>query len=149
MRHLRYNGAGIPTGLPSVTAYLRDTVDPPPGVDHARLRRVRAFFQDDGMQISALLAIGALIGCYAVPHGAQLLSMTHRLDRPQQRLAESGTFTLYMMDEHALEAGGQFIPAVQKVRADPCPRALPLSRRTGNGPHTTACPFARKICSAR
>src|SRR5690349_20307817 len=107
LRHLRYNGEAIPAGLPPVlAAYLRDTADPPPGVDYARLRRVHAFFQDDGMQIAALLAIGALIGCYAVPHGAKLLSMTHRLDRPHRRLAESGTFTLYMMDDQAWEAGG-------------------------------------------
>src|SRR5215217_1059534 len=57
LRHLRYNGAAIPTGLPpALMAYLHDTADPPRDADYIRLRRVRAFFQDDGMQIAALLA---------------------------------------------------------------------------------------------
>jgi hypothetical protein len=144
LRHLRHNGAVIPPGLPPVlAAYLHATSEPPPAVDYARLRRVHAFFQNDGMQISALLAIGALIGCYAVPHGAKLLSMTHRLDRPHRRLAESGTFTLYLMDEQALEPGGRFIPAAQKVRLIHA-RVRHLIRESGQWPAHHGVPICQE-----
>jgi hypothetical protein len=144
LRHLRHNGAAIPTGLPPVlSAYLHGTAAPPPDVDYNRLRRVREFFKDDGLQISALLAIGSLISGYAVPHGAKLLSMTHRLDQPRRRIAESGQFAVYMMSDEAFAAQGQFIPAVQKVRLIHA-RVRHLVRESGRWPAAYGVPICQE-----
>lgn len=117
LRHLRDNDQPIPEQLPEVVRdYLRSTEDLPDWADYTRLARVRDFFLDDGLDINAVLCLGAMVGCYAVPHGAKLLAMTHRLDHPQHRMAETGQFCFYLMEEHAFQHGGHFIPAVQKVR---------------------------------
>nr|WP_246481666.1 oxygenase MpaB family protein [Amycolatopsis umgeniensis] len=54
--------------------------------------------------------------CYAIPHVAKLLSATHSLDYPSRRMAETGQFTVFLMQPDAFEAGSRFIPAAQKVR---------------------------------
>jgi hypothetical protein len=47
---------------------------------------------------------------------AKLLSATHSLKYPSKRMAETGQFTVYLMQPDAFEAGGRFVPAAQKVR---------------------------------
>ena len=54
--------------------------------------------------------------CYVVPHVARLLSATHGLSYPSKRMAETGQFTVYLMQPDAFGAGSRFIPAAQKVR---------------------------------
>ncbi|CAM5569277.1 ER-bound oxygenase mpaB/mpaB'/Rubber oxygenase catalytic domain-containing protein OS=Streptomyces violarus OX=67380 GN=FHS41_003911 PE=4 SV=1 [Streptomyces violarus] len=44
------------------------------------------------------------------------MSATHGLEYPSKRMAETGQFTVYLMQPDAFEAGSRFIPAVQKVR---------------------------------
>ena len=117
LRHLQTNDEPIPADLPLVVqAYLRATDNPPPGIDPDRIARVHQFFLDDGLEVSAVLSLGAMVGCYAVPHGAKLLTMTHRLNHPARRMAETGQFCFHLMGENAFESGGTFVPAVQKVR---------------------------------
>ncbi|MGH3868382.1 MAG: oxygenase MpaB family protein [Pseudonocardiaceae bacterium] len=60
--------------------------------------------------------MAGMTACYAVSAGAKLLHTTHQLDHPRRRLAESGQFCLYMMDENPFKHGGHFVPAIQKVR---------------------------------
>jgi hypothetical protein len=117
MRHLQTNEQPIPAELPPlVQEYLRITDNPPAWADLDRIARTHDFFLDDGLHVSAVLSLGAMVGCYAVPHGAKLLNATHRLSYPQRRIAETGQFVFYMMSDRAFKAGGEFIPAVQKVR---------------------------------
>ncbi len=117
LRHLQANDTPIPAELPPlVQEYLRVTDQLPPDIDPERIARVHEFFLDDGLNVSAVLSLGAMVGCYAVPHGAKLLTMTHRLNHPARRMAETGQFCFHLMGEHAFAPGGSFVPAVQKVR---------------------------------
>ena len=115
--HLQTNDQPIPAALPPVVQeYLRVTDNPPAWVDHERIRRVHAFFMDDGPSISLVLSTAALVESYAAQRAVRVLGLTHNLEYPQRRVAETAQFCLYMMGEHGFEANGQFIPAVQKVR---------------------------------
>jgi hypothetical protein len=117
LRAFHQNEQPIPASLPPVVqVYLQATTHPPAWADLDRIRRTQDFFLDDGMPLLAVLSLGGMVGCYAVPHGARLLQQTHRLQYPYRRLAETGQFMTGLMEEHAFEAGGRFIPAVQKVR---------------------------------
>ncbi|HEX8598915.1 MAG TPA: oxygenase MpaB family protein [Chloroflexia bacterium] len=117
LRHFEYNDQPVPDDLPPVVReYLRITDNPPAWVDAERIKRAHAFFLDDGAHVASILCLGGMVGCYAVPHGAKLLSMTKKLDYPQRRLLETGQFCFYMMDEQAFQPKGRFIPSVQKVR---------------------------------
>ncbi|MEA2573339.1 MAG: hypothetical protein QOH93_637, partial [Chloroflexia bacterium] len=115
--HFEYNDQPIPHELPAlVQEYLRVTDNPPAWVDVERIKRAHNFFLDDGAHVASILCLGGMVGCYAVPHGAKLLSMTKKLDYPQRRLLETGQFCFYMMDEQAFQPRGRFIPSIQKVR---------------------------------
>lgn len=117
LRNFQTNDQPVPTELPPIVQeYLEATEKPPSWVDYERIKRVHPFFLDDGLNISAVLCLGAMVGCYAVPHGAKLLVATHRLNHPKRRIAETGQFCMYMMDENAFGAGSKFIPSIQKVR---------------------------------
>ncbi|WP_260615681.1 oxygenase MpaB family protein [Microbispora sp. KK1-11] len=71
---------------------------------------------DNDVHISTALSFAAMPACYVVPHVARLLSATHSLAYPSRRMAETGQFTVYLMQPEAFEAGGRFLPAAQKVR---------------------------------
>ncbi|HEY0069495.1 MAG TPA: oxygenase MpaB family protein [Chloroflexia bacterium] len=117
LRHFEYNDQPIPEELPPVVReYLRVTDNPPTWVDIERVKRAHNFFLDDGAHVASILCLGGMVGCYAVPHGAKLLSMSKKLDYPQRRLLETGQFCFYMMDEQAFQPKGHFIPSIQKVR---------------------------------
>lgn len=117
LRDFQNNTQPIPSELPPLMQeYLEATEVPPAWTDYERLKRAHAFFLDDGLNVSAVLSLGAMVGCYAVPHGAKLLSASHRLNHPKRRVAETGQFCMYMMDENAFTKGSQFIPSIQKVR---------------------------------
>jgi hypothetical protein len=117
LEHLQTNDQPIPAALPPVVQeYLRITDNPPAWVDYGRIRRAHAFFMDDGPSISLVLSTAALVESYAAQRAVRVLGLTHNLEYPQRRVAETAQFCLYMMGEHGFEAGGQFIPAVQKVR---------------------------------
>jgi hypothetical protein len=106
----------IPDNLPPIVRqYLQDTETPPAWLDYERVGRVQNFFLDDGLLIAAALSLGAMVDCYAIPHGAKLLTATHRLDHPRRRITETGQFCVYMMSNKAFSAGA-FIPSIQKVR---------------------------------
>jgi hypothetical protein len=68
------------------------------------------------VHISTALSFASMPACYVVPHVAKLLSATHSLQYPSKRMAETGQFTVYLMQPDAFEAGSRFIPAAQKVR---------------------------------
>jgi hypothetical protein len=117
MRHFSTAGQDLPDGLPDVAReYLHATSTPPPWVDWGEMEKARLFFIDNNVHISTALSFAAMPACYAIPHVARLLSATHSLEYPSRRMAETGQFTVYLMQPDAFEAGSRFIPAAQKVR---------------------------------
>ncbi|MFF9623726.1 oxygenase MpaB family protein [Streptomyces griseosporeus] len=117
MRYVSTAGAPLPDGLPDVAReYLHTTGAPPSWVDWGEMEKARLFFLDNNVHISTALSFASMPACYVVPHVARLLSATHGLNYPSKRMAETGQFTVYLMQPDAFEAGGRLIPAAQKVR---------------------------------
>jgi hypothetical protein len=117
MRFVSTAGSPLPDGLPDVARdYLRATSVPPSWVDWGEMEKARLFFIDNDVHISTALSFAAMPACYLVPPVAKLLSATHSLEYPSKRMAETGQFTVYLMQPGAFEAGSRFIPAAQKVR---------------------------------
>ncbi|MEU0804275.1 oxygenase MpaB family protein [Streptomyces sp. NPDC005970] len=117
MRYVSTAGAPLPDGLPDVAhEYLEATRLPPGWVDWGEMEKARLFFIDNNVHISTALSFASMPACYVVPHLARLLSAAHGLKYPSKRMAETGQFTVYLMQPDAFEAGGRFIPAAQKVR---------------------------------
>ena len=107
----------LPEDLPAVARdYLAATAAPPDWVDWEVMETARMFFIDNNVHISTALSFASMPACYVVPHVARLLSATHSLDYPSNRMAATGQFTVYLMRPDAFEAGGSFVPAAQKVR---------------------------------
>lgn len=117
MRYVSVAGAPLPDGLPDVAReYLNATSAPPSWVDWGEMEKARLFFIDNNVHISTALSFASMPACYVVPPVAKLLSASHGLQYPSKRMAETGQFTVYLMQPDAFEAGSRFIPAVQKVR---------------------------------
>ena len=117
MRWFGTSGQPAPRGLPAAAqAYLDATAAPPDWVDWDRMETARMFFIDNNAHISTALSFASMPACYLVPHIARLLSATHSLDYPANRMAATGQFTVYLMRPDAFEAGSSFVPAAQKVR---------------------------------
>ncbi len=117
MRYVSTAGAPLPDRLPDVAReYLEATRFPPAWVDWSEMEKARLFFIDNNVHISTALSFASMPACYLVPHVAKLLSTTHGLSYPSKRMAETGQFTVYLMQPDAFEAGSRFIPAAQKVR---------------------------------
>ncbi|MFJ9350703.1 oxygenase MpaB family protein [Streptomyces sp. NPDC101237] len=117
MRYVSTAGAPLPDGLPDVArAYLEATRTPPSWVDWGEMEKARLFFIDNNVHIATALSFAAMPACYLVPRVAKLLSATHGLAYPSKRMAETGQFTVHLMQPDAFEAGGRFVPAAQKVR---------------------------------
>ncbi|MFJ9692211.1 oxygenase MpaB family protein [Kitasatospora sp. NPDC101183] len=117
MRYVSTVGTPLPDGLPEVAReYLHTTSAPPAWVDWGEMEKARLFFVDNNVHISTALSFASMPACYVVPHVARLLSATHGLNYPSRRMAETGQFTVYLMQPDAFEAGSRFIPAAQKVR---------------------------------
>ncbi|WP_329333590.1 DUF2236 domain-containing protein [Streptomyces sp. NBC_01352] len=117
MRYVSTAGAPLPDGLPEVAReYLHATGAPPAWVDWAEMEKARLFFIDNNVHISTALSFASMPACYVIPHVAKLLATTHSLEYPSKRMAETGQFTVYLMQPGAFEAGSRFIPAAQKVR---------------------------------
>ncbi len=116
MRWFTTSGQELPEGLPDAARdYLAAAVTPD-WVDWAIMEQARQFFIDNEVHISTALSFAAMPACYLVPQVARLLSATHSLAYPARRMAETGQFTVYLMQPDAFEAGGRFLPAAQKVR---------------------------------
>ena len=117
MRSFETSGQQPPADLPQVARdYLEATSTPPDWVDWDLMENARLFFIDNNVHISTALSFSSMPACYALPQVAKLLSATHSLDYPANRMAATGQFTVYLMRPDAFEAGGRFIPAAQKVR---------------------------------
>jgi ER-bound oxygenase mpaB/B'/Rubber oxygenase, catalytic domain len=117
MRWFTVSGQPLPEDLPDAARdYLRTTATPPDWVDWDVMEHARRFFVDNDVHISTGLSFAAMPACYVVPHMAKLLSATHSLNYPSRRMAETGQFTVYLMQPGAFEAGSRFVPAAQKVR---------------------------------
>ncbi|GAA3908265.1 oxygenase MpaB family protein [Streptomyces lacrimifluminis] len=117
MRYVSTVGQDLPEGLPDVAReYLNATSTPPAWVDWGEMEKARLFFIDNNVHISTALSFASMPACYVLPHVAKLLSSTHSLKYPSKRMAETGQFTVYLMQPGAFEAGSRFIPAAQKVR---------------------------------
>ncbi|GGQ32057.1 oxygenase MpaB family protein [Streptosporangium pseudovulgare] len=117
MRWFTTSGQALPEGLPDAAReYLNATATPPDWVDWTVMEQARQFFIDNDVHISTALSFAAMPACYMIPHVAKLLSATHSLAYPSRRMAETGQFTVYLMQPDAFQAGGRFLPAAQKVR---------------------------------
>ncbi|MEE2041368.1 oxygenase MpaB family protein [Nocardiopsis sp. CT-R113] len=117
MRYFSTVGQELPDGMPDAAReYLHATAAPPAWVDWGEMEKARLFFIDNNVHISTALAFSAMPACYVVPHVAKLLSATHALEYPSRRMAETGQFTVHLMQPDAFEAGSRFVPAAQKVR---------------------------------
>ncbi|MFJ1805589.1 MULTISPECIES: oxygenase MpaB family protein [unclassified Streptomyces] len=117
MRYVSTVGQDLPEGLPDVAReYLHATSTPPAWVDWDEMEKARLFFIDNNVHIATALSFASMPACYVLPHVAKLLSSTHSLKYPSKRMAETGQFTVYLMQPGAFEAGSRFIPAAQKVR---------------------------------
>ncbi|MGA5194239.1 oxygenase MpaB family protein [Streptomyces exfoliatus] len=117
MRFFSTAGAPVPDGLPDVAReYLEATSAPPSWVDWDEMERARLFLIDNNVHVATALSFAAMPACYLVPHVARLLSTTHGLKYPANRMAATGQFTVYLMRPDAFEAGSRFLPAAQKVR---------------------------------
>jgi hypothetical protein len=117
MRWFTVSGQALPDGLPDAARdYLQATTAPPDWIDWGVMEQARQFFIDNDVHISTGLSFAAMPACYVVPHMARLLSATHSLNYPSRRMAETGQFTVYLMQPDAFEAGSRFVPAAQKVR---------------------------------
>ncbi|MFE9812981.1 oxygenase MpaB family protein [Streptomyces sp. NPDC005548] len=112
MRYVSTAGAPLPDGLPDVAReYLHATSAPPDWVDWAEMEKARLFFIDNNVHISTALAFASMPACFVVPHVAKLLSATHGLKYPSKRMAETGQFTVYLMQPDAFEAGSRLLHA--------------------------------------
>jgi hypothetical protein len=117
MRSFETTGRPLPPDLPQVARdYLGATSSPPDWVDWDLMENARLFFIDNNVHISTALSFASMPACYALPQVARLLSATHSLDYPANRMAATGQFTVYLMRPDAFEEGGRFLPAAQKVR---------------------------------
>ena len=117
MRDFATAGQPLPPDLPQVARdYLEATASPPDWVDWDLMENARLFFIDNNVHISTALSFASMPACYALPQVARLLSATHSLDYPANRMAATGQFTVYLMRPDAFEEGGRFLPAAQKVR---------------------------------
>lgn len=117
MRYFSTAGQELPEGLPEpAREYLEVTAAAPDWVDWSEMEKARLFFIDNNVHISTALSFASMPACYVVPRVAKLLSSTHSLKYPSKRMAETGQFTVYLMQPDAFEAGGRFVPAAQKVR---------------------------------
>ncbi|MFJ2786052.1 MULTISPECIES: oxygenase MpaB family protein [unclassified Streptomyces] len=117
MRFVSTAGAPLPEGLPDVAReYLRVTAAPPSWADWDEMEKARLFFIDNNVHISTALSFASMPACYLVPHVAKLLSASHGLNYPSNRMAATGQFTVQLMQPGAFEEGSRFIPAAQKVR---------------------------------
>lgn len=113
----RGNDQLIPENLPaSVRDYLVATDDPPAWVDLSRVARAQDFFVDDGVHVASVLSFGAMVNCYAQPRPSRVLGLTHRLNQPHRRLAETSQFVVNMMAPDPFGRGGAFVPTIQKTR---------------------------------
>ncbi|MDX3386042.1 oxygenase MpaB family protein [Streptomyces niveiscabiei] len=111
------NGQQVPDGLPEQLAdYLRTTGAVPDWADPRRISGAYAFFEDDGMQLAVSLCLSGMVGSYASPHAARVMTETQRLNQPARRMAETFQFILYLMAEDPLGENGRLIRACQKVR---------------------------------
>ena len=129
MRNYAQTGQDLPDNLPpAAREYLEATRLPPAWVDWGIMEKARLFFIDNNVHISTALSFQSMPACYALPHVAKLLHASHSLDYPSRRMAETGQFTVYLMQPDAFEAGGRFIPAAQKVRLLHASIRLHLSR---------------------
>jgi hypothetical protein len=117
MRYFSTAGQELPEGLPEpAREYLEATAAAPEWVDWSEMEKARLFFIDNNVHISTALSFASMPACYVIPRVAKLLSSTHSLKYPSKRMAETGQFTVYLMQPDAFEAGGKFVPAAQKVR---------------------------------
>ncbi len=111
------NDQPVPDGLPpSLTRYLHISATIPEWADPERIAGAYDFFKDDGIQLLTSLCLSGMLGSYASPHAAQVMTETHRLHQPARRMAETLQFILYLMAEEPLGPEGRLVRACQKVR---------------------------------
>lgn len=107
----------VPADLPEgLRRFLEDARRAPNWADRERLIRVHEFFQDDGLHIGTVLALGSMAIAYAVPLGAKMMGMTHRLRYPERRMANTGQFVFDLMQPEPFGPSSRFVVSAVKVR---------------------------------
>lgn len=117
LREFSSNDQPIPENLPpSVRDFLTATDNPPGWADAGRIASAYDFFVDDGLHVASVLSYGAMVNCYAAPVPSRVLDLTHKLNRPHRRLAETSQFVMHLMGPTPFGTGGAFVPTIQKTR---------------------------------
>lgn len=117
LRGFQHNGQDVPENLPPrLRAFLEQARRAPVWADERRLVRVHEFFQDDGIHLGAVLAIGSMALAYASQQGAKLMHCTHRLRYPERRVAETAQFVFDLMQPMPFAPHSRFVISVVKVR---------------------------------
>ncbi|MEV0054487.1 oxygenase MpaB family protein [Saccharopolyspora shandongensis] len=107
----------IPAGLPrGLHDFLQEARVAPEWADQERLTRVHEFFEDDGIHIGTVLALGSMAMAYAVPLGAKMMSLTHRLRYPERRMANTAQFVFDLMQPDPFGPNSRFVVSAVKVR---------------------------------
>jgi len=107
----------IPAGLPAdLRDFLQQARRAPDWADQLRLTRVHEFFQDDGIHLGTVMALGSMAMAYAVPRGAKMMSLTHRLHYPERRMANTGQFVFDLMQPEPFGPNSRFVVSAVKVR---------------------------------
>lgn len=145
MRYVSTVGAPLPDGLPDVAReYLEATRTPPAWVDWAEMEKARLFFIDNNVHISTALSFASMPACYLVPHVAKLLSATHGLQYPSKRMAETGQFTVHLMQPNAFEAAAASSPPPRRSASCTPPSATTSPARTAGTPRRSGRRSARR-----
>ncbi|WP_344686288.1 oxygenase MpaB family protein [Saccharopolyspora taberi] len=108
---------GLPPDLPAnLREFVRTACRTPEWADRERLARVREFFADDGIHVGTVLALGSMATAYAVPLGAKVMGVAHRLRYPERRTAASAQLAFDLMRPEPFAPGSRFAVGAVKVR---------------------------------
>lgn len=117
LHQLQSNDQEIPADLPeSLRAFIEDARRAPLWADQKRLTRVYEFFQDDGIHLGMAMALGSMAMAYAMPLGAKMMSLTHRLHYPERRMSNTAQFVFDMMKPDPFGPNSRFVISLVKVR---------------------------------
>ena len=116
-----YRGDPSPEGLPEpMQKFLAATAQRPAWACEPRLKAASDVFLDWGALAAGAHICASLPETYAIPRIAKLLNMTRQLDKDPVHADRRLWFTVRMcvdiLDEHGLDATGQGLVAVQRLR---------------------------------
>jgi hypothetical protein len=109
---------GIPPGMPpSVVSYLSSSSRLPNWADQGKLQIGRDLFDRYGLICLVILGCGSLPECFVLRRVATVLAQSGQLiDGAYRRILETALMVITVMDQGALDIGGQGVAVIQKIR---------------------------------